>query len=273
MTSKIVALLVVVACPALAHAETRVNATAMIETEDAVWFSTETQPDIVYYFGKTYTAFEEFSPPTGRRRFRVQERLRSVTPPADLGTLHASWSGRQALPFTVVAEESCSLERTQEMMLVAQQADPKGRSFPGNATVAVCQFSFNLPRDIGDDYVADLMAQAEQGTLLMVPLSLDFAVLGALPWADLYDALIGLGNINDSTLSRQDAAVLIGWALIAAPDARPLGYMRLSTAQRDAFVEAALAALFTKVPGGYQVASTSPAGEFTGWATEVTVEL
>lgn len=284
MRCKLVALLAVVTVPALVQgagaqgagadqprADIHADATAVVETEDAVWFSTEAERDTVYYFGKTYTAFEEFSPPSGRRRFRVQERLRPVTPPADLGSLHAAWSGRRAQPIALTPDTSCRFERTPEMVLVAQQADMKGRSFSGDTTVALCQFSFNLERDIGDDYVAELAARAEQGTLLVAPLSLTLTVPGTLSWADLHRVIMDSG-VSGRSLSRQDTAVVIGWALMATRTGI-MGYDRLDAAQRDAFLEAARTALFVSVDGAYRVTRRVPQGELTGWVDVLTIEL
>ena len=277
MRSKLVAWLVVVACPAFAQvaraeAPVPVHATAMVETDDAVWFSTAEQPQVVYYFGKTYTAFEEFSPPAGRRRFRVQERLRAVMIPENLGTLHESWAGRQALPHTLVATESCDLARTPEMVLVAQQADMRGRSFMGNSTAALCQFSFNLPREIPDAYVANLAAQAEQGTLLIAPLSLPLLVPGTLSWSSLHEAITGSGELGDATLSRQDATVVIGWALVVTPNGLS-GYLQQSPTERDATIDTALATLFSKQNGRYRLVAMAPPGALSGWVVAVTVAL
>lgn len=288
MRCKLVALLAVVTVPALvqsapvhdagarsagteARGDVHADATAVVETEDAVWFSTRAEPDAVYYFGKTYTAFEELSPASGRRRFRVQERLRQVTPPADLGSLHAAWSGRRAQPIALTPDTSCRFEPTPEMLQVAQQADMKGRSFQGNTTAPLCQFSFHLARDIGDDYVAELAARAEQGTLLVASLWLTMTVPGTLSWADLHRAIVA-GDAGDTSLSRQDTAVVIGWALTVTPTGVE-GYERLDAAQRDAFTEAARAALFTREGDMYRLAPVAPQGELTGWVDVLTVEL
>lgn len=270
-------LLSVLAATALAPAawaQTEVNATALVETTDAVLFSKEEQPSAVHYFPKTQTVLEEFSLPGGMyRRFRVQEKLRVLRLPSNLGMFHPSWTGRTALPFTLTPSQPCTLNTKPEMLLVARQTDMKGRSFAGDTLVALCQFSFNLRSDIGDAYVEQLHEDAAAGNLINAPLPLTVTAPGALRWAALHAKLEGGAREFAKQPMLQDAAlVLIGWALSTPSGAA--SYLRLSETARGQFVETALVKLFTRPTSDtYVLAAVAPDGEFPDWLITRTIEL
>lgn len=255
-------------------AQAEANATALVETNDAVLFSKEEQPSAVYYFPKTQTVLEEFSVPGGTyRRFRVQEKLRALKLPSDLGTLNPNWVGSTALPFTLTPNQSCTLNTKPEMLLVARQTDMKGRSFAGDTLVALCQFSFNLRSDISDAYVEQLHKDAAAGSLLNAPLPLTFTAPDALQWSDLHAKIkAGARELAERPMSRDDALVLIGWALSTPNGAA--SYMRLSETARGQFVENALAKLFTRLAfDTYVLAEMVPDGEFPYWIVTRTIEF
>ncbi|QRK12460.1 hypothetical protein JQX13_22005 [Archangium violaceum] len=271
----LLSVLAAIALAPAAWAQTEVSATTLVETTDAVFFSKQEQPSAVYYFAKTQTVLEEFSVPGGAyRRFRVQEKLRTLKLPLDLGTLHPSWAGRTALPFTLTPSQSCTLNTKPEMLLVARQADMKDRAIAGNTLVALCQFSFNLRNDIGDAYVEQLQEDAAAGNLLNAPLPLTVIVSGTLRWSDLHAEIErGAQELAENPMSRDDALVLIGWALSRTPSGAA-SYLQLSETARDQFVETALAKLFSKPTfDTYVLAEVAQDGEFPGWIVTRTIEL
>jgi hypothetical protein len=266
MTRFFLASTVLLTCTAAvspAAASGPLKVTHVIETDDAVWFSTSERSDVVFYYPRTETVLSESSPPSGRRRFLVQEKLRSISIPTDLAELHGSWTGRFPVPHTLTPQESCTLDSKPEMILVQQQSDMAGRSFPGNTQVALCQFSFNLERDVGEPYVQDLYTQAQTGTLIVAPLAIDMAVSGTLQWADLH-ASVAEAGAPATAVAKNVAVLFIAWGICANPD-DTAAYLDLSAEERAAFLDQALALLFTTDEEAYLFTDTPPEGEFEGW--------
>jgi hypothetical protein len=195
----------------------------------------------------------------------VQEKLRSISIPTDPAELHGSWTGRFPVAHTLTPQESCTLDRKPEMILVQQQSDMAGRSFPGNTWVALCQFSFNLEQDIDESYVQDLYTQAQTGTLIHAPLAIEMTVSGTLRWTDFH-ASVAEAGVPTTAVAKNVALVFIAWGIHANPD-YTAAYLDLSVEEQTAFPDQALALLFTKVDDedAYLFTDTPPEGELEGW--------
>jgi hypothetical protein len=242
-----------------------VAATGIVETPHAVFFQPTAYPNVVWYFSKSELKLTVVDPvqPAGTfwRAAIVLERLA----PEDLAALPAAWAGKSIVPYIVRPSTECALTRLPEMRFVVQELKAQNHDIsPANPT-AVCRFTYRLPTVQPADLQERLAALVDSDTLVTRDLHLDVAVDSRIAWSRVYPAVAavlaaGEGGSATAELTHTEAQDAIDLAL-ATPALAEVA-IAVTDAERDAFVSAALAALFTADLSGteYHLVTTAPPG-------------
>ncbi|HEX8540001.1 MAG TPA: hypothetical protein VF664_21240 [Cystobacter sp.] len=247
-----------------------VPARRVINTDDAVFFepTADNQEGIVWVYPKTKTVVKRYAAdPT---YLQVDRLLRDVRLPADPGTLHPSWAGRQALFYQVTAREECVLKAWPTMQFVQQWVKAKGITIQGTQRSSICSFTFKL-RNETPDMVRQLEAEAAAGTLVahLFSLELSVASLEPLPWRPLHAALVDGGMAAGSPRSPELAAFELGVL-------GELGSLRQQSAElRQSFLTSAMKTLFgwNGVSPEVRLSAPPPSGQYDFPSTTQNIPL
>ncbi len=231
----------------------------VVETADAVYFeSTATgQQNIVWVYPKTKTVVKRNA--TDTSYLQVDKLLKDVQLPANPGTVHPSWEGKQALFYQVTSQTECVLKTRSEMRFIQQFVKAKGVTIQGTQRSAYCTFTFQL-RNETPAMVQQLEAEAAAGTLVTHDFKLELSLAGPPPlsWSTLHAALVSGGVRAGVARSTELAAFELG----LLGDVAPL--LEASAAARQTFLTSALGTLFgwDQVSLEVQLAATAPTGQF-----------
>ncbi|QRK09619.1 hypothetical protein JQX13_05660 [Archangium violaceum] len=231
----------------------------VVETADAVYFEpTAThQSNIVWVYPKARTVVSRDA--ANATYLLVERVLRDVQLPADPGSLHPSWKGRQALFYQVESESECVLATRPEMRFIQQWVKAKGMTIHGTKRSAICSFSFEL-RGETPAMVQQLEAEAAAGTLIQHTFELSLGIPSAAPlsWSALHAGLVSDGVQVGGARSPELAAFELG--LVGEAD---IVRSQPPEVQRS-FLDAALLNLFgwDRVSPEVELRATAPAGQY-----------
>jgi hypothetical protein len=250
-------------------ATTPVPATGIVETPHAVFFQPAAFPNVVWYFTKSELKLTVVDPVTPAGTFwRAAIVLQHVTAD-DLAALPAAWAGKSMVPYIVRPTTECVLNRLPEMRFVVQELKAQNHDItPANPT-SVCRFTYRLPTVQPADLQERLAALVASDTLVTRDLHLDVSVAARIPWATVHGAVAaalaggageGEADGGPAALTRAEAEGAVDLAL-ASLELRDVA-SSLTDAERDAFVAAAVAALFTADLSGteYHLVTAAPTG-------------
>jgi hypothetical protein len=242
----------------------------VVNTEDAVYFESTAagQQGIVWVYPKTKTVVKRFTAdPTF---LQVDRLLRDVQLPANPGTVHPSWEGKQALFYQVVSQNECVLKLRTEMRFVQQMLMAKGVTVQGTQRSAICTFTFKLRNETAD-MVRQLEAEAAAGTLVQHVFGLELSTASGapLPWASLHSSLVGGGVGVGVSRNTELAAFELGLLGAVSP------LVQQPAEVRQAFLTTALQTLFgwDQVSPEVQLSATAPAGQYEFPGTTQTIPL
>lgn len=179
------ALALVLAGALSARADTAV--TAIVDTEDAIFFQPSNAPDVVWFMPRTRTSLTPVEEAPGFWRAAVE--LRELELAAPLEALNPDWEGATLAPFIVRPTSECILQRDPSMRFVQQEVRALGRDVSAGVAVAMCQFTFRLPRPEDPQIIAALQAAAASGHLVGYELSLPLRSELTVPWTTLHEAV------------------------------------------------------------------------------------
>jgi hypothetical protein len=251
-----------------AHAATTpVVATGLVETPHAVFFQPAAYPNVVWYFSKSELKLTTVDPvqPAGTfwRAAIVLEHLGAE----DLAALPAEWMGKSIVPYIVRPTTECTLTRLPEMRFVVQEIKAQNHDITPANPNSVCRFTYRLPTVQPADLQARLAALVESDTLVLRDLHVDVRVDARIAWSIVHAAVAaelaggegeGEGGSPALTLAQAQGAIDTALASLALREVA----VSVTDAERDAFVAAALAALYTVNAAGteYHLVTSAPLG-------------
>ena len=231
----------------------------VVTTEDAVYFEpTEaSQSGIVWVYPKTKTVVKRF--PQDATYLEVDRVLKDVQLPADPGTVHPAWAGKQAVFYQLTSQTECVLNRTTAMRFVQQFVKAKSVTIPGAQRNPFCTFTFKLTGET-PDMVRQLETAAAAGTLVTHDFGLVLAIASgaSIPWAPLHTSLVAGGVPTGPPRSSELASFELGLLTETG------SLSQQPVAVRRSFMESAMLNLFgwDLVAPEVQLSATAPAGQF-----------
>ncbi|MFP2960034.1 hypothetical protein ACLEPN_19950 [Myxococcus sp. 1LA] len=228
--------------------------------------TTPGQQDIIWVYPKTWTEVTRHEP--NPAYVQVNRRLHDVQLPADPGTIHPGWAGKQARFYQVTSRNECVLNRRQEMSFIQQFLRAKDVTVPGAQRTPICIFTFTLRNETPAMYEA---LRAAAATLIQHDFALEVtsATSAPLPWTSLHAELVSGGVQPGSARPTELAAFELG--LIGAT----ASLQQQSLAVKQSFLDAALEQLFGWDRVALEVAlrQSAPTGQFDFPTTTQTIPL
>jgi hypothetical protein len=223
------------------------RATAVVETQEAVFFQPIDFPDIVWFLPHSEEKMFPAEPQLpGQDYWRAAVVLKKVSL-HDPGQLRPEWAGKTLKPYILRPDTECVLHKTPEMHFVFQEVKAKGHDISAANEAPVCQFSFKLQGLVGPATIADLEAKASDGKLIDKDLTLHLRQASTVPWAQVYAAVQdALGKQSSSLMTTDEAQAAVAKALASASLAAVRAAM--TPAEKSDFLETVYEWLFIELP-------------------------
>jgi hypothetical protein len=249
---------------------TPVVATGIVETPHAVFFQPAAYPNVVWYFSKSELKLTVVDPVQPAGTFWRAAIVLEHVDATDLAALPTAWTGKSIVPYIVRPTTECTLTRLPEMRFVVQELKAQNHDITPANPNTVCRFTYRLPTVQPADLQARLAALVDSDTLVLRDLHVDVRVDSRISWADVHGAVAAVladgegegegGGPSALTRAQAEGAIDTALASLVLRDVAS----SVSDAERQAFVDASLATLYTVNTAGteYHLVTVAPLGTF-----------
>lgn len=241
---------------------------SVLETDDAYFFESTSNPSVVFYFPKMMTTVFRSEPVfPGVERWRAAVVLKKLSS-RDPGALNTAWAGKILRPYSIKLTSECALTRDPAMRSVQTSITALNRDLSGAESTPVCEFLFRLPSAGVDAKIEALTEQAKVGTLITKAFDLAVRTDRAFAWNPLLTSLQTLVSdppdaaiAPNAAFTPSEARVLVARA-VGQDAALAASLSAVSDADKQAFFDAAMGKLFAQESGGLTVVAHPVDGEF-----------